>query len=100
MTVIYTLRVAALMALLIWTGYSFGEPTHKASGSGIEVVVYSEPCAFKEVAIFPSVQRGTEGSKVYEGCGGFHPSGVALFYFSDRSVVALPVQWFVLVVGA
>lgn len=76
------------------------EPTHKASGQGIEIVLHSEPCAFKEhVTNLPKRATWHEGAKMYEGCGGFHPMGVALFYWDDRTVVALPASLFIRVVG-
>lgn len=92
--------VALLLALAVFS--AIAEPTHKASGQGVEVVIHSEPCAFKEV-VSNLPQRATwhEQGKVFEGCGGFHPMGVAIFYFaSDKTVFPLPAQYFVKVVGA
>lgn len=96
--------VVSTLLLFILLGtctFALGEPTHKASGQGVEIVIHSEPCAFKEV-VKNLPQRATwhEGTTTYEGCGGFHPMGVAIFYFQDKTVFPLPVSFFVRVVGA
>lgn len=99
--IVRAIAFVIFLFMLAAVGIAFAEPTHKAKGEGVEIVIYSEPCALKEV-VQNLPQRATwhEGSKVYEGCGGFHPMGVALFYFTDKTVVPLPVSFFVRVVGA
>lgn len=42
-----------------------------------------------------------EGGKTYEGCvGGNAQLGILVFYFEDRTVFAVPVQFFSRVSGA
>lgn len=101
MMTFYALRVSLLGLLLVWAVSVTAEPTHKASGNGVEIVIHSEPCAMKSiVSNLPQRATWQEGTKIYEGCGGFHPMGVALFYFADKTVVPLPLSFFVRVVGA
>lgn len=99
MTAIYTLRVALLAALLLVTVDAVSEPTHKASGGGIEVVIYSEGCTLKEVTNLPKRATWTENGKTVEGCGGV-VGGLAVFYWLDRTVTVAPANVFMRVVGA
>jgi hypothetical protein len=76
------------------------EPSYEASGDGVRVVVYSEKCSLPEVMNLAQRATWTEKGKTTEGCAGVHPMGVVLFWFSDRTVVAIPTSQFVRVVGA
>lgn len=88
-----------LFILLGVCALAYGEPTHKASGAGVEVVVYSESCTLKEVTNLPKRATWTENGKTVEGCGGV-TQGLAVFYWLDRTVTVTPASVFVRVIGA
>lgn len=93
--------VVLFMVLALAVFSAVAEPTHKASGQGVEIVIHSEACAFKDiVGNLPYRATWHEQGRTFEGCGGFHPVGVAMFWFSDKTVFPLPAQYFVKVVGA
>lgn len=99
-TVLTIADVLLVLLLSMFVLNVAAEPTHKASGEGVEIVIHSDKCAFKEiVGNLPFRATWTEKGKTYEGCGGVN-NGVAVFYFTDKTVVVIPAQYFVRVVGA
>jgi len=81
MTVIYTLRVAVLAALLIWTGYSFGE--QKRFPIGVPVMTQAVFCfdleAAKTLADVKGNYEDPKAKPLFDGrkCGGLR--GVAVY---------------------
>ncbi len=88
--------VVLLVFLTCWPAAVFSQPMVKANVQGIEITVYSEDCALKDVvANLPKRATWVEKGKTFEGCAGATPFGVLLFYFKeDRSVAAVPVEHF------
>lgn len=79
------MRIFVMLALL------FVVPTHaapiaKAGDDNVVVTLTDEPCALPAV------------SNIHEGCYAVG-RGLAMFYFADRTVVAIPVQAFQRVTG-
>ena len=89
--------LALLLALVIGGAVvvAHAEPVAEARSETTRIVLHSDKCALKEVANLPRRATWEEGGKVYEGCWGGRPdSGMVLAYFSDRTVVAIPLQVF------
>jgi hypothetical protein len=85
--------------LIIFCPNALAEPVYEAAGDGVRIVIHSEECALKEITNLPRRATWHEGSKMVEGCAG-NANGIAVFWFADRTVVALPGQMFNRVVGA
>jgi hypothetical protein len=76
-------------------------PILRAQAEGITVTIYEEACQLKEVTNLPKRATWTEKGKTFEGCIGAHPQfPVLMAYFTDKTVVVLPVEMFTRVVGA
>lgn len=97
--IVYVLRVLFLLLLLLAASYALGEPVYEAKDDKVRVVIYTEACELKEVTNLPRRATWTENGKVTEGCFGSMP-GLALFYWSDKTVVVIPQEMFTRVVGA
>ena len=69
------------------------EQIASASGEGITVGIYTDKCALNSVSNLPYKATWTEKGKVSQGCYGIN-SGVAVFYWEDKTVVILPVSLF------
>lgn len=78
------------------------EPVAAADAGGVRIVVYTEDCTFTgTVTNLPKRATWTENGKTLEGCVGAFPEiGIALFYFSDKTVVPVPMQMFQRVIGS
>src|SRR4051812_22254593 len=65
-----------------------------AAGEAVaEVVLHDEPCALDAIANLPKRATWTERGKVYEACGGPDPPlPIVQVYWSDRTVVAIPLR--------
>ena len=79
---------------------AYSEPLYQtAGGDGAVVTLHSEPCALKEVSNLPKRATWDEKGKTFEGCWGVSPFGVAMLYFSDRTVAVVPAEAFRKVTG-
>ena len=92
------------LALLIAATYptkAHASAMLRAESGGVTVTIYDQPCALKEVSNLPKRATWTEKGKTYEGCIGAHPQfPVLMAYFTDKTVVVLPVEMFTRVQGA
>lgn len=96
--VISTLLLFVLLGVL---SFAYGEPTHEtATSNGAKVTLYSDKCARAEIANLPLRATWTENGKVIEGCFGVSPFGLLVFWFSDKTVFDIPVEYFKRVTGA
>lgn len=99
--IVYGFRVLFFgIVLLFVISLAYAEPVYEAKGDGVRVVVYTEDCALKEVSNLPRRATWTENGKTHEGCAGLHPMGLAMFYFADKTVVAIPMSQFARITGA
>jgi hypothetical protein len=93
--------VVLLAVAVTWPTKAHAGPILKAEAEGIVVTIYEEACQLKEVTNLPKRATWTEKGKTFEGCIGAHPQfPVLMGYFSDKTVVVLPVEMFTRVVGA
>jgi hypothetical protein len=89
-----------VVAFLLFSWPAFAEPMVKANVQGIEITVYTEDCALKNVVSnLPKRATWVEKGKTFEGCAGATQFGVLIFYFNDKTVAVVPVEHFAKVVG-
>ena len=95
------LALLVMVILALWAGKVFAEPIVMASNGKVTITVYSEPCAFPDhVTNLPIRATWNEGGKVIEGCAGRDAeNGIAVFWFSDKTVFTLSLSAFVKVTG-
>lgn len=85
----------------LYSSKVYAEPFAVTHGDGIVVTLHTEKCAMPEVTNLPQRATWEEKGKVFEGCAGVNRDlGVVLFYFSDKTVGAAPIQAFQRVTGA
>lgn len=92
------LSAAALVLLL---GYFIGAhaaPVATAGDDRVVVTLTDEKCTLPAVSNLPMRATWKEGGTTHEGCYAVAP-GLVLFYFADKSVVAIPAQAFRRVTG-
>lgn len=96
-----TWALAFLLAvcMIAFATIAQAKPTHIAQEGGITITVYDDKCALSAVSM-PFRATWKEESKHYEGCVIQHPTGILIFYFTDRSIVLLAPQMFRPVTGA
>lgn len=100
LTVIPWLIWALLILTVIWATNAYAGPILKGEAEGITVTIYEEACQLKEVTNLPKRATWTEKGKTFEGCVGAHPQfPILMGYFSDKTMVVLPVQMFTRVSG-
>lgn len=68
-------------------------PVALAVDGPVSVTLYDEPCTV-DVSNLKLRAVWTEAGKTFEGCYGVFGRAVVGAYFSDKSVVVLPVQMF------
>lgn len=92
---------AGAIVLLLYPKKAHAETKMKAEAGGVVVLAYDSKCKLKEVGNLPYRATWTENGKTLEGCVGiFTQMGICLFYFEDKTVVAIPMQMFSRVVEA
>lgn len=99
----YIVGLLALVALGVaatWPTNAHAGPILRGEAEGITVTIYEEACQLKEVTNLPKRATWTEKGKTFEGCIGAHPQfPILMGFFSDKTVVVLPVQIFTRVTG-
>ena len=73
---------------------------YRVSAPDASIVLYMEPCALPEITNLRRRAVWTEKGKGTEGCWAVTQWQTVLMYFSDRTVVAIPQQYFTRVTGA
>lgn len=93
---------AVLIALaLCWPSMVFAEPVFSTSGGGVTVTLHKEKCAMPQVTNLPLRATWEENGKTFEGCvGAIPPLRAFIFFFSDLTVTAIPMDAFQRVQGA
>ena len=89
------------IGLALVAGKVYAEPMAQASAGGVVITVYTEACTHPDhVTNLPKRATWKEGDKVYDGCAGAIPElGVAMFWFTDRTMAVVPLQMFAKVTG-
>ena len=84
-------------AIVFFVGAVHAAPIAVSTTPGVTIILTDEPCAFKEVRNLPRRATWTEHGTTFEGCWGAGRvlgNDVVLGYFSDQSVVVIPVLYF------
>ena len=101
---LWFLRIMLWVVLILLAAVAtraFAGPIAEGAGdNGAKITLYNDPCKLKEVSNLELRATWQEKGKVFEGCFGIHPYGVVLAYFSDKTVVIIPVDIFREVKGA
>ena len=95
------LCILFLLALAAtWPTEANADPIARASAEGIVITLTDEDCKLTAVSNLKKRATWEEKGKTFEGCWGGHPAfPIVMGYFSDRSVVVLPVEAFAAVSG-
>jgi len=84
--------VGLLLLSAIFCMPAFPAPVFQAEANGVRITLFDEPCELKTVANLPLKATWNEGGKSFSGCWGPRPQeGIVLAYFSDLTVVAIPI---------
>ena len=96
MTTKFFVSVLLLLFLSLFTAHAIADPRLIGRGEdGTIVTLYDEPCALKDqVANLPLRATWDKGKEHFEGCWQLSQFGDVLFYFTDKSVVGIPRQFF------
>lgn len=91
----WALIICALLGAL-WAGRVFAEPIVQASVGDVTVVVFNEKCTHPDfVTNLPNRATWTEKGRVFDGCAGIIPDlGLAMFWFTDKTVAVVPLEMF------
>ncbi len=95
--VLLTVFFVGLMAVSIASAET---PMYRVDAQDASIVLYMEPCALPEISNLKRRAVWTEKGKGTEGCWAISPWQNVLMYFSDKTVVAIPQQYFTRVTGA
>ena len=91
--------IVVLVFLTCWPAALLAAPHYAMEADGARIVLTDEPCKL-DVENLKFRATWTEKGKTFEGCWGARvDTGVILGYFSDKTVVALPIQAFTKVSG-
>lgn len=67
---------------------------------GVSITLYDEPCVLAEIANLPYRAEWIEqGGKKFLGCWALSRAGQVVLYFDDQTVLAIPMEAFLRVVG-
>jgi hypothetical protein len=84
------LLAVGVLAIILTIHNVKAAPIAEGGGNGVLVVLTDEPCTLSAVANLKGRATWTENGKTHEGCYAPSPAGVIMFYFGDRTVVAIP----------
>jgi hypothetical protein len=98
--VVGLLSLVALGIAVTWPTKANADPIYRANAEGIVITLTNEDCKLPAVSNLKKRATWEEKGKTFEGCWGGHPAfPIVMGYFSDRSVVVLPVEVFAPVTG-
>lgn len=93
------LILAVLVLAIIFLVHNVkAAPVAEAGGDGVIVQLTDELCTLSAVTNLKGRATWTERGVVTEGCWA-NANGLVMFYFADRTVVAIPAQAFQRVTG-
>ena len=75
------------------------EPLFRVSHEGVVITLHNDKCEMSEVSNLPHFATWEEKGKSFKGCWGFHPLGVVMLYFTDKTVAVVPASAFAKVIG-
>ena len=88
---------ALVAAIVFFVGAVHAAPIAVSSTPGVTIILTDEPCALKAVRNLSRRATWTEHGTTFEGCWSSARvlgNDVVLGYFSDQSVVVIPVLYF------
>ena len=85
---------AFILAAILWASDSRAAALYQAQERGVTVILYDEPCALAAVVNLPLRAQWLEAARTFEGCYSYHPAGIIMAYFEDRTVVIFPASAF------
>lgn len=87
---------ALAVVLFIVAPLVIGAPRLIAAGDEVTIVLYDDPCWLSEkVTNLPMRATWTDkGAAPVEGCWNLNNEGIVMFYFADRTVVAVAKKYF------
>lgn len=89
------LGIAAALIIAFYPRQARADPIAQTTAGAVTVLLHNEPCALKEITNLPNRATWLEGGAVVEGCFGVRQdTGVVIAYFTDKTVVAIPLQAF------
>ena len=84
-----------LLVLLLSASLAHAEPLAQAQGSGVHVVLYSEPCALPAAPRnLPGRATWKDASGEFEGCWRINSFNFIIMYFDDKTAEAWPLAVF------
>ena len=88
------LLTAFFIGLMIVSVASAETPLYRTDAQDASIILYSEPCALAEITNLKRRAVWLEKGKGTEGCWAVTPWQNVIMYFSDKTVVAIPQQFF------
>ena len=84
-----------LLVLLLSASLAHAEPLAQAQGSGVHVVLYSEPCALPAAPRnLPGRATWKDASGEFEGCWRLNSFNLVVMFFDDKTAEAWPLAVF------
>jgi hypothetical protein len=94
-------KLAWSCLLLAWISTAQAEALFILKTEHMTVILYSEPCQLSEVTNLKRRATWTDKTGTHEGCWGVIPQiGLIPLYFADKTVTAIPAQFFEKASGA
>jgi len=88
--------IVALLIAVTWSTGALAAPIYRAEAEGVVIILTDEDCKLPEVSNLKKRAVWKEGGQSFEGCWGSHPAfPLVVTYFSDRTVVVVPLEMFV-----
>ena len=88
-----------LIVTLLFGCPANAEPLFRVSHESVVITLHNEKCEMSEVSNLPHFATWEEKGKSFKGCWGFHPLGVVMLYFTDKTVAVVPASAFSKVIG-
>lgn len=86
---------AITAAMLLYSPFAGSTAFMEATSGANRVILYNDPCTLAEVVNLPYRAEWLDGRKTFEGCWSADLDlGVIFAYFSDKTVVLIPMQMF------
>lgn len=84
------------IALAMVVKLARAEPIAQAKAGNVVITVYNEKCTHQDaITNLPMRATWEENGKVYDGCVGAIPQlGVAMFWFTDKTMAVVPIEMF------
>lgn len=82
------------VGLMVVSVASAQTPLYRVEAQDAHIVLYSDPCALPEIINLKRRAVWTEKGTATEGCWAVTEWQNVIMYFSDKTVVAIPQQFF------